>query len=116
MNPMTDPDATTAAMKYHRAEVTLDGWLEWNGIDPYDPPDGELLEIIPEQFHEEYLERARLYHEYEERVEQLSEQESGATVLDYHSHKASSQHPNAALGSVLHVLIGSRARSPRMIG
>jgi hypothetical protein len=72
MNPMTDPDATTAAMKYHGAEVTLDRWLAWNGIDPDDPPDYELLEVIPTQFHEEYLERAHLYHEYEERFEQSS--------------------------------------------
>lgn len=67
---LTDPDATLAAMRYHGVEETLDDWLEWNGIDPYDPPDYELLEVIPEQFHEEYLERARLYHEYEERFQQ----------------------------------------------
>jgi hypothetical protein len=44
---MTDIDHTLAALHYHRVKETLDNWLEWNGIDPYDPPDGELLEIIP---------------------------------------------------------------------
>jgi hypothetical protein len=70
---------TLAVLRHYGLEETLDNFLEWNGIDPYDPPDGELLEVIPEQFHEEYLERARLYHEYEERFEQLTEQESGPT-------------------------------------
>jgi hypothetical protein len=62
---MARHDSTVAVMKRHGTEVTLDNWLGWNGIDPDDPPDGELLEILPEQFREEYYDRCRFYSEYE---------------------------------------------------
>jgi hypothetical protein len=56
---------TLAAMKHYGAEIMLDNWLRWNFVDPNDPPDAELLEVIPDIFHEEYCDRLRLWNMYE---------------------------------------------------
>jgi|SRR5208282_4222613 len=50
-------DATVSALCKAGAAVTLDNWLVWNGVDPSDAPDAELLEVIPEQFRELYERR-----------------------------------------------------------
>jgi hypothetical protein len=58
---MANKSYTLAAMTQNGAGLTLDNWLRWNFIDPNDPPDAELLEVIPEEFHEEYLDRLCAY-------------------------------------------------------
>jgi hypothetical protein len=62
---MANKSYALAAMKQYGAELTLDTWLRWNLVDPNDPPDAELLEIIPDIFHEEYCDRLRFWAEYE---------------------------------------------------
>jgi hypothetical protein len=49
--------------------LTLENWLSWNLVDPNDPPDAELLEIIAEIFHEEYCDRLRFWNIYEAKFE-----------------------------------------------
>jgi hypothetical protein len=50
-------EATLSALQNGGADVTLDNWLLWNGIDLDDAPDAELLEIIPAEFQSEYEKR-----------------------------------------------------------
>lgn len=45
------------------APVTLDDWLSASGCD--DVYSGELLEVVPAEFAEEYRDRCRLYSKYE---------------------------------------------------
>jgi hypothetical protein len=56
-------------MKHYGAELTLDNWLRWNFLDPSDPLDAELLEVIPEEFYDEYLDILRFHNEYEQKFE-----------------------------------------------
>jgi hypothetical protein len=66
---MSNP--TLAVMKYYGDQLTLDNWLTLNSIDPGDPPDAELLEVIPDIFHEEYCDRLRFWAEYEQKFERV---------------------------------------------
>jgi hypothetical protein len=52
---MRETSATVAAMRRAGMEVALDGWLAWN--DATDVFDAELIEAMPTEFHDEYLER-----------------------------------------------------------
>jgi hypothetical protein len=54
---------TIAALEAAGVEPTLDAWLEWN--EATETFDYELLESLPEEFHDEYIERVRLHSEYE---------------------------------------------------
>jgi|HubBroStandDraft_2_1064218.scaffolds.fasta_scaffold822683_1 hypothetical protein len=54
---------TIAAIEAAGIEPRLDAWLEWN--DATETFDYELLESLPEEFHDEYCERVRLHSEYE---------------------------------------------------
>jgi hypothetical protein len=44
-------------------EPTLDAWLEMN--EATEIFDYELLESLPAEFHDEYIDRVRLHSEYE---------------------------------------------------
>jgi hypothetical protein len=66
---MANRSPVLAAMIAAGAELTLENWLSWNLVDPNDPPDAELLEIIPEIFHEEYCDRLRFWNIYEAKFE-----------------------------------------------
>jgi hypothetical protein len=44
-------------------EPTLDAWLEFN--EATEVFDAELLESLPAEFHDEYIDRLRLHNEYE---------------------------------------------------
>lgn len=52
----------------HGIEPTLDAWLELNGVS--DVYDAELLEVIPEEFRDEYEDRLRLNSYYDEKFEE----------------------------------------------
>ena len=43
---------TISVLLMHGTEPTLDAWLEFNGVT--DVYDAELLEVIPEEFRDEY--------------------------------------------------------------
>lgn len=71
---MTKTDATLAVMKHsglEGAELNLDNWLRFNNLEPDSPEslDAELLEVIPQQFHDEYIDRLRLHNMYERKFE-----------------------------------------------
>ena len=54
---------TIAVLLAHGIEPTLDAWLDFNGVS--DVYDAELLEIIPPEFCDEYIDRLRLNLHYE---------------------------------------------------
>lgn len=68
-------DATLAAIRDSGGEETLDNWLRWNLLDPGDSDsyDAELLEIIPDEFQDEYEERLRLHSYYEAKFAEQQE-------------------------------------------
>jgi len=53
---------TIATIEAAGIEPTLDAWLEFN--EATDTFDYELLESLPEEFHDEYCDRVRLHSEY----------------------------------------------------
>lgn len=53
-------DPTSALLRELGVEVTLDSWLEFNGVE--NELDVEMLEVIPPGFAEHYAERASLRH------------------------------------------------------
>jgi hypothetical protein len=54
---------TIAALEAAEIEPTLDKWLEFN--EATEVFDAELLESLPEEFHDEYSDRLRFNAEYE---------------------------------------------------
>ena len=54
---------TIAALEAAGIEPTLDAWLAFN--EATDTFDAELLESLPAEFHDEYIDRLRLNAEYE---------------------------------------------------
>ena len=60
---MKESSLLTDVMEFYGVEPTLDAWLETN--ESTDIFDGELLESLPEQFRDEYIDRLELHHEYE---------------------------------------------------
>jgi hypothetical protein len=60
---------TIAAILRSGAEPTLDRWLSMNNVldDDYD---AEMLEVVPTEFHDEYIERLNLQREYKQKFEQ----------------------------------------------
>jgi hypothetical protein len=55
-----------ALMREERIELTLENWLECNMI-ANDPPSAEMLEVVPERFQQEYIDRLHLWYEYEQK-------------------------------------------------
>jgi hypothetical protein len=66
---MFSTTAVLAAMLKAGVAITLDNWLEFN-MAANDPPSAEMLEIVPQMFHEEYCDRIRLWNEYETKFEE----------------------------------------------
>jgi hypothetical protein len=56
-SPLTD------VLEFYGVEMTLTEWLAFN--DATDIFDAELLESLPVEFHDEYIDRLRLNAEYE---------------------------------------------------
>ena len=54
----TSPEATLDVLRELGIEhPTLQDWLEFNGVE--DDTDAELLDVIPPEFADEYMERVR---------------------------------------------------------
>lgn len=64
-------DPILALMREARITASLTQWLLCNFLDPYSPEamDAELLEVLPERFHEEFIARVKLYNELESKFE-----------------------------------------------
>lgn len=60
-SPLTD------VMEFYRVEMTLTEWLAFN--EATDIFDAELLESLPVEFHDEYINRLQLHREYEAKWE-----------------------------------------------
>ena len=58
-----------ALMREAGIELTLENWLEFNMIAD-DPPGAEMLEVVPEIFQQEYIDRLHLWYEYEARFDE----------------------------------------------
>jgi hypothetical protein len=56
-------------MREANVEMTLENWLKWNMIAG-DPPSAEMLEVVPEIFQQEYIDRLQLWYEYETKFEE----------------------------------------------
>lgn len=54
---------TIAVLQMYGVESSLDAWLDFNGVS--DVYDAELLEVVPEEFRDEYNDRLRLNAHYE---------------------------------------------------
>jgi hypothetical protein len=67
---------TIAVLQMYGVEPTLEAWLDFNGVS--DVYDAELLEVIPEEFHDEYNDRLRLNSHYERKfAEQIAMKRAG---------------------------------------
>jgi hypothetical protein len=67
---------TTAVLQMHGIEPALDAWLAFNGVS--DVYDAELLEVIPDEFRDEYNDRLRLNSHYERKfAEQTAMNQAG---------------------------------------
>jgi hypothetical protein len=75
-------------------EWTLDNWLTCNFLDPGDPPDAELLEVIPDIFHEEYCDRLRFWAEYEQKFERVRERACSTSGTAKDSSRSMQPHRN----------------------
>jgi|GEM_PF-4237617 len=60
---MTNTSATLVAMRRARVPVTLQNWLVWNGANPNEPLDFELVELLPEPLRKELDDRLRMQSE-----------------------------------------------------
>jgi len=60
-SPLTD------VMEFYSVEMTLDEWLAFN--EATDTFDFEMLEVLPVELHDEYIDRVRLHSEYEAKWE-----------------------------------------------
>jgi hypothetical protein len=60
---MKESSLLTDVMEFYSVEMTLDEWLAFN--EATDIFDAELLESLPAEFHDEYIDRLRLHNEYE---------------------------------------------------
>ena len=73
---------TIAVLLEHGIEPTLDAWLDFNGVS--DVYDAELLEIIPPEFCDEYIDRLRLNLHYETKfAEHTAMKRAGVPKLDH---------------------------------
>lgn len=54
---------TIAVLQMYGVDPSLDAWLDFNGVS--DVYDAELLEVVPEEFRDEYYDRLRLNVHYE---------------------------------------------------
>jgi hypothetical protein len=68
-NPTNSP--TIDVLLAAGIEPTLDEWLAFN--EATDTFDAELLESLPVEFHDEYIDRLRLHNEYESRFAERRE-------------------------------------------
>lgn len=60
---MKESSPLTDVMEFYGVEPTLDEWLAFN--EATDTFDAELLESLPVEFHDDYIDRLRLNAEYE---------------------------------------------------
>lgn len=58
-----------AAMKAAGTPLTLDAWLETN-MTPGVPLEAEMLETLPQRFHDEFNTRLRFQTEYDNKEEE----------------------------------------------
>jgi hypothetical protein len=65
--PMKESSPLTDVMEFYGVEPTLTEWLATN--DAENIFDAELLESLPVEFHDEYLNRLQLHREYEAKWE-----------------------------------------------
>jgi len=63
---------TIAALEAAGVEPTLDAWLEWNEVTEFSY---ELLESLPEEFHDEYCDLVRLGSEYDKKWQERQRRE-----------------------------------------
>ena len=66
---------TISVLLMYGVEPTLDAWLDFNGVS--DVYDAELLEVIPEEFRDEYNDRLRLNAHYERKFTEQTAMKRG---------------------------------------
>jgi len=72
---------TIAVLKMYGVEPSLDAWLDFNDVS--DVYDAELLEVVPEEFYDEYYNRLRLNAHYERKfAEQTAMKRAHGLKLD----------------------------------
>jgi len=64
---MKESSPLTDVMEFYGVEMTLTEWLAFN--EATDIFDAELLESLPVEFHDEYIDRLQLHREYEAKWE-----------------------------------------------